>query len=383
MDQQQNQTPVQNPVTTPIIPTEQIKPPHSHKILWILLSVFILLSVAGLFVFKNQIKEKSEVSLVQNIATTTDEFAGWKMFKSDSLGFSFMHPSEYGEFMIDDQADALFGYFVDKNKNYSPEQYFSISAVTKDYNSIYQYFLDIVDFKEKNENQFILQRNYNDDIEVASLKKYKLGDQQAIKVKNEDYDDEYNKNCQVDCRNVHGPNIIFIHLPMNAKYKVITFSDYDESKIDQILSTFKFLNTSTSTDTSTWKTYENKELGFSFKHPNEWEVNGGFQNIDKNYFYVGEISQRETNTWLKYNFNLISTSTSNIKLFVKNYYKDPADVISQKDIHDGILVEFAGNPGFNYFKIMRNNLVVKFEAGSGFFESEIFKLILSTFNFTN
>ncbi len=37
--------------------------------------------------------------------------------------------------------------------------------------------------------------------------------------------------------------------------------------LNQILSTFKFFD---KTDISTWKTYENKELGFEFKYPNDW-----------------------------------------------------------------------------------------------------------------
>ncbi len=52
-------------------------------------------------------------------------------------------------------------------------------------------------------------------------------------------------------------------------------TNYDKDIIkeaDQILSTFKFIKSTTEAGISNWKTYQNKKYGFEIKLPNDWQV---------------------------------------------------------------------------------------------------------------
>lgn len=78
----------------------------------------------------------------------------------------------------------------------------------------------------------------------------------------------------------------------NKLYK-ITLSSWDENTIqkldttfDQILSTFKFLDSTSSVDTSTWKTYKNDQFGFEFQYPAKYQTeNNNFSLVSLNYDY--------------------------------------------------------------------------------------------------
>jgi hypothetical protein len=218
-----------------------IQLPVTHNFIMFLIGVIVVGLVAFVSYTYLNITEPKQIISVEP-STQKNEFSDWKTYRNEEYGFEFKYPSEYGDFVIDDQNMAMFGYFVDKNGSYSHKQYFNISAIKKGYNSIHQYYLNVTDFTELSGNKFILSRNYGKDEEIEPIRKYELGGELAIKIKNEEYNLEYNENCEVDCRNVHGPNVVLVHLPAMSKYKVITFADYDESKIDQILSTFKFTN---------------------------------------------------------------------------------------------------------------------------------------------
>jgi hypothetical protein len=69
----------------------------------------------------------------------------------------------------------------------------------------------------------------------------------------------------------------------DGNYAVISFS-YPEgreenfSEFNQILSTFKF--TDSTTDTSTWKTYRNDQYNFSLKYPESYEIEVQAMNIN-------------------------------------------------------------------------------------------------------
>lgn len=63
-----------------------------------------------------------------------------------------------------------------------------------------------------------------------------------------------------------------VNVDHNGKRYVISFGVKDKEDVfDQILTTFKFTDSQT-LDTSTWKTYDHKVDGYSFKYPSDWSV---------------------------------------------------------------------------------------------------------------
>ena len=84
----------------------------------------------------------------------------------------------------------------------------------------------------------------------------------------------------------------FKEIILNDNYRFIRVQDFGDGKfVNQILSTFKFISTSTSAvDMSGWETYTNSQYGFEFKYPQNFSVtldsygNVSVMDLRENYF---------------------------------------------------------------------------------------------------
>lgn len=208
------------------------QPPHNHKILRIILGVFILLVVAGLFVFKYQVKEKNEVVQVLNqVATTTDEFAGWRMYRNEEYGFELLLPNSWNGLAIEQ-----------KGNNFSPalrSYFFCFPTDNKDYPDSNCGSINIYS------GQFSL-------FGISIYSKMGWKEEQETEVGKPVFINENDKY------------VFAYYLPQDPPLEYINYN------VNKILSTFKFTATSTSTDISTWKTYKDDEYGFVVKYPEDW-----------------------------------------------------------------------------------------------------------------
>ncbi|HEY0220660.1 MAG TPA: hypothetical protein VGC58_00360 [Candidatus Paceibacterota bacterium] len=302
MDPQvQNQTP-----GTPEAPVKH------HNFIYILIGLFILLVLGGIFALKyrneSQIQCIQVVTYARNPETgevktfgtpcevpkgwvevqdqVVDETANWKTYRNEEFGFEFKYPNNVG--IVSDYDSSFVGPPTNPEEN-------------------------ILLISDK-EGTFHFQVN---DGKLSVVKKSILG--------------------------------------------------------DKVLSTFKFIATSTNSDISTWKTYRNEEPRFEFKYPSEFEV----QKIDGNW-EIGKTGEKG-NIWFQFGFKLVSDNGLNLKDFVKNYFSNPLDILSQENLYSGIFVKFTGVPSNIYFQSFRNNVLV-FESRIDV-KSETFNQILSTFKF--
>jgi len=69
----------------------------------------------------------------------------------------------------------------------------------------------------------------------------------------------------------NSPEVVYV-LQGDNYYYLVSSSDTHDDLIIQILSTFKFTDSSSTVDTSTWKTYTNSKYEFAIKYPADWKV---------------------------------------------------------------------------------------------------------------
>lgn len=218
--------------------------PAPQKSFWckygFLISLMVLLILTGVFgvwYFSNPLPpEETETVAVVN------KFVDWKTYKNEEYGFEFKYPKDW----VIRSAMALYDTPVEKQS--------SIYAVAADSEEYIGSGVTIhVDSKFADPKSFekIANEKFTEKIGefTWTIYHFHLGEP----------DLHYSKGAHVK---VDGKDYYFVSM---------TDSNYKNEKFDQILSTFKFISTSTtSINTSNWKTYSNPDLGFSFKYPNDW-----------------------------------------------------------------------------------------------------------------
>jgi hypothetical protein len=211
---------------------------NNRKFIIIIASLFVLFTVSAsmMFFVKDQLGYYPEV--IQNQKNTNDN--EWKTYRNDEYGFEFKYPKDYPSKDISNgviilptpencQCDAPDGL-----KLYA---YQSFDDFKKTKNSV----LDLNMFMQEN---FWLFGSTTKNINAIE---WTCGDQE-------------------------GPGAVELCISQNSNGNIfLLYFNLQDSIKNQILSTFKFLN-STTTDISNWKTYRNEQYGFELKMPSDWVI---------------------------------------------------------------------------------------------------------------
>jgi hypothetical protein len=232
---------IEPPITTPVPPTENKK----YHILFSLLMLLICTAVVGIVYF-NTIGRKVEVPQELQGQNTPDQFANWQTYRSELYGFEIRYPSNW---YVTEREDGIGVHEMNKVERSS----IWISVTTDSLDNVEAEILSTVD-------DFLKAHiNYGELI---------FADTKAL---------------HIDHGTAIGGGERHIIFARNDQTFHIQF-DHTIPEDQAIVSTFKFISTSTQTqDISNWKTYRNDEYGFEFKYPENWVDEG--RNIKlQNYF---------------------------------------------------------------------------------------------------
>ncbi len=202
---------------------------------------------------------ENEVSEEFNQILSTLQFADpastWKTYENKKYGFSLQYPSTWTvEESTNSSPSVSFNPHID-----SPHLAGPIEPKAVPYELT-------IDKTNDNFDKWKQRNNFLPDIKFSVLKINNL-----------------NLYITRDLPDMFGNYDVFVDYPDGSgllRFTLFPVEDDQEldnkiiSTFNQILSTFKFLDTPDLT--STWKTYENKELGISLKYPSSWYPEGNF-----------------------------------------------------------------------------------------------------------
>ncbi len=253
-------------------PVQALAEHKNHKFLWILVSVFILLTISGLLILKYQ--SDNHVSCIGVVTTAKnpqtgeiktfgtpcevpkgwaivqeqlDETTNWKTYRNDEYGFEFKLPPRWIN------AEILPKTFISFVDNLDESE-----VLIKLKNEKSNYLEPVCNFyvySNKNWDEFMSIDAGGKPTFINSKNGFTYG----WGCGQDDYGyagfDEYNTSIDenkldlINSGKVRGPFQEFKNL---------------------IIPTFKFIEVATSSDISTWKTYKNEKYGFEFKYPRDW-----------------------------------------------------------------------------------------------------------------
>ncbi|MEQ1499818.1 MAG: PsbP-related protein [Parcubacteria group bacterium] len=235
-------------IQPPLSPQPQLQ--NNHKFIWVLVSVFVLLLISAVCVWYFQIREQKQmVSEVEN--EVVDVTAGWKTYRNEEYGFELSFNDDWRGYSVEKKDGAIHFLFP---TTYSSQKVrlLTIGTTTKsDWEEYLKCDCPRPDYlAEKNGVVFITTRHQDPPPDLTN--------------------------------------------------------QYTE--INKVLSTFKFVSASTSSDISSWKTYRNEEYGFEFKYPRGWKVDrSNVRDVSTSVYVYNPIIQD-----MEYNIELnfkVSSST--------------------------------------------------------------------------
>ncbi len=234
----------EQPIVSPPIPT--IKFP------WAMAALLIFFTISGILFFLTPHNSQKELAVTDT--------SSWKTYNNNQFGFSFKYPDGY---IVSKENVVMEHKFVNNVDTYGYVG-LSLNKSENGENFLLSFYRIRTD-KSLNELSSEDEQDFNKDkLLVDSFKKIKIDGIDAVRI--------YNDDPTVDQDTVY-------FVKDNYVYNFDYFgSKTNSNDFDEIISTFKFISTSTP-DTSGWKTYRNDEFGFEIKIPNNWIIQK--QNPDK------------------------------------------------------------------------------------------------------
>lgn len=246
-------------------------PKHSLPKLVLLLLIILLLGVAYISYsfgknYKTQILPSPQPLLTSPVAspiTQIDPTEGWKSFKEFEIQFKY--PADWKE------VESEGGRYITDSKQQ----------------------LDLrTTGSSKKTNQTIKEavHNYLENSTSAGVQNLQYLLEKAMIINGMN---AWFVHYKTDTSKAGGEAIIFIeNRILTDRYSGLWTTNYSQEYqeiFDQILSTFKFVDTTT--DTSNWKTYQDTEGIFLIKYPADWQINSfvvkkGEQYKEKNRFDI-------------------------------------------------------------------------------------------------
>lgn len=291
----------ENPTVSPPTLVASETPKQKSKLMPILLIVLILvlLGAGGVYAYKNFFVKVPEPTTtpVSTPESTPDPTADWKTYKDPILGVEYKLPSKLilaktssievaGETgtqycSIYEGGLSVFIKTVYAGGGPCGGGIFTIGTVSKDYSAGREGgFGDYTGYVEVNgKYNAIFVNTIGSGYIPTNLVKEVTNDHGLtyLRIVGENSPQDYGG----ELRNVETPGTpgegymgALVNIQDDVKYRGFNIqmkvgSDSDIQIFDQILSTFKFTDETSTIDTSNWKTFGNQELGFSFSYPKE------------------------------------------------------------------------------------------------------------------
>jgi hypothetical protein len=222
-----------------------------------------------------------DTSTKANNQTNSNTDSGWKTYTNSTYGYSFQYPSNW---------------YV--NTQYSNQDYTPRGPAPYDYvggdTSISNYSVTEINEYQKANGDLAYPKDYilvnlafskvdptsSLSDYLKSLKNTVPADKQENVVINGLPGIRLTNYKQTGIGGVTKPN--FVNVDFKVKGELISIGyGFDNSVKDQatiadkIINSFTLTNQTSSSDTNSWKTYTNVELGFTFKYPPTWKLNDG------------------------------------------------------------------------------------------------------------
>jgi hypothetical protein len=160
-----------------------------------------------------------------------------------------------------------------------------------------------------------------------------------------------------------------------------------ETELDEAISTFKFISTSTSMtiDTSNWKTYTNEQYGFEFKYPAGWKFETNKNSVS--------LNSPENQKCELCRLDIVIAFDKNTKNFeAKNYYNGKNGILAFDNPSEDIEIKIDGRVAYKLFPttgevagelviIPLNGIFIRFDINYSKETELMLNQILSTFKF--